>query len=300
MIRRIRSSWEKNWPEVHCAFRNGLPKFVLGRTPRLGDDEVPVFCYHAPERAGFSDDLRYLADNGYHTLNADELLQHVRGDTQAPRKSVVLTFDDGADALYQVVYPTLAEFGFRAVAFVAPYFHDHVHDLGASGRACTWDELQEMDASGVIDVQSHSYEHRYIPRWPEASPLCGVTAEPFIASPTTNRTLEQDLRLAKERLEQKLGKPVKHLGFPQYNGTSEAVETALALGYEGLWWGTLPGIPGNRVGTDPRRIVRISGEFLRRLPGLRRVSLASVLKTRYGANVRRWTGRDASAGHENG
>ena len=297
MIKNIRTSWEKNWPEIYCALRNGLPQFVLSPKPRLATGTVPVFCYHTPSAEVFSQDLRYLKRNGYHTLNADELLLNLRGETRPRGKAVVLTFDDGAHSLYHSTYPLLSKHGFKAVAFVAPYFHDHLQDPEAESRVCTWDELREMDASGVIDVQSHTYEHRYIPRWPEASPLCGVSAAPCIAATDTNRTLEQDFVLARERLEQELGKRVRHLGFPQYNGTPEAVRTALAVGYEGLWWGTLPGIPDNRIGADPTHIVRISGEFVRRLPGDDRVSLASVLRARYGANLRRWTGiHKASSG----
>jgi peptidoglycan/xylan/chitin deacetylase (PgdA/CDA1 family) len=291
MIAKLRNSWEKNWPEIHCAFSNGLPPFVLSSDPKPVSNGVPVFCYHVPDAKSFENDLCHLQRNGYHTLTADELLAYLNGTFEAPEKSVVLTFDDGPVDLYRVAFPLLQAYGFRGVAFVAPYFHDHAPIDVHESRACSWDELIEMNGSGVIDVQSHSYEHRRFPSWPEPAPLCGVTLGTNIAALPPERTLLEDLELARTTLEARLGKTVRHLGFPCYDGTPEAIAVGKDAGYEAFWWGTLPRVPVNRPARDAAsRIVRVSGEFVRRLPGDGRLPLASILAARYQGSLARLLG----------
>lgn len=74
---------------------------------------IPVLCYHnvsdvdghSPER--FREHLDAIADAGYRTISARELLSVVRGEMKAPRKSVVLTFDDGHISNWLTVVPEL-------------------------------------------------------------------------------------------------------------------------------------------------------------------------------------------------
>ena len=146
-----------------------------------------------------------------------------------------------------------------------------------------------MHGSGLLDFQSHTLEHRYIPRWPEAVPLTGV-APGFLRYRETTLGVEDDFRLARQVLESELNKPVHHLAFPRFAGSAEAVRIGQACGYRSFWWGVQPGRPSNRPGDDGTRIVRLSGEFLRRLPGRGRCSLTRLLRNRYLSAVRRRSG----------
>ena len=292
MIQKLRASWEKNWPEIHCALRRGLPQFLLSKSPRSPLQGIPVFCYHIPDAAGFEADLRYLRHNGYNTLTGDQLVSHLSGQQPAPPNSVVISFDDGSVEMYRTAFPLLQGYGFTAVAFIAPAFHENVPQGADHGRVCTWDELSEMHESGLVDVQSHTFEHRYLPRWPEPRELCGIVNGQAIALPDQSMSLSEDLARAKLTIENRLGKDVRHLCFPCYDGTAEAITAGKEVGYESFWWGVLPGVPDNRPGADAAlKIVRVSGEFLRRLPGEGRVSLGSIVGARHLGNLRRWTGR---------
>ncbi|SMP38396.1 polysaccharide deacetylase family protein [Desulfonatronum lacustre] len=301
MLRRLRSTWEKNWPEIRCAATGSVPDFVLARVPKQRTDAVPVFCYHDVVGPELRQDLEYLRQNGYATLIADELVAFLRGEFSLSGPSVVLTFDDCSRSLFQVALPLLERHGCRAVAFAAPKFHDLAEEVvGDEHRPCTWKELRVMRRSGFVDVQSHSLEHRYFPRWPEPVPLCGADArmnETVARGPARN--MDEDLRLAREILEARLGSGVRHLAFPMYDGTGEALRIGREVGYQSFWWGVLPGRPtncpalstGNRMNDPTDHIVRISAEFLRRLPGEGRISLGSILRARYGRTFQRWMGR---------
>ena len=291
MLHRLRLTWEKNWPEVRCAATRSVPDFVLSRDPQPGTDSVPVFCYHDVAGPELRTDLEYLRRNSYATLIADELIAFLRGEFALKGPSVVLTFDDCSRSLYETALPLLESFSSRAVAFASPGYHDLAETARESHqRPCTWAELTSLERSGVVDIQSHSLEHRYFPRWPEPVPLCG--AEPWMnerIARNKSRNMAVDVRMSREILEKNLDKSVRHLAFPKYDGTEEAVMVGQEVGYSSFWWGVLPGRPNNfQSETAALCIVRISGEFLRRLPGEGRATLKSIMGARYGRSCRRW------------
>lgn len=277
----LRASWEKNWPDIHCAFRKGFPEFVFARTPRPIGPGVPVFCFHTVSPDCFRADMRFLAENGYVAITADALGQHLAGENTAPQNSIVISVDDGALNLFRVIHPLLEAYDQQAVAFISPCFHperntgDLPHD-----RPCAWEEIRIMHDSGRVDFQSHTHQHRYIPRWPEPADLMGIDPEYADRLREPPLDLEEDLQTAKRVIEEKLSKTVRHLAFPRYDGTDEAVNTACKIGYRGFWRGTLPHRRDNPPGASPAHIVRISGEFLRRLPGTGRIGLGEILRNR--------------------
>ena len=89
---------------------------------------VPVLCYHKVSYSGgitpdkFREHLKYLKDNGYEAISARRLTDFMRGDTEIPAKSVVLTFDDCFICNWVYAIPLLEEFGFRGVFFCITNF----------------------------------------------------------------------------------------------------------------------------------------------------------------------------------
>ena len=71
---------------------------------------------------------------------------------QLPKRSVVITVDDGYASMYQHAFPVLKQYRFPATLFIYTDF------IGARD-ALTWNQMQEMVASGVIDIQPHSKTH---------------------------------------------------------------------------------------------------------------------------------------------
>jgi peptidoglycan/xylan/chitin deacetylase (PgdA/CDA1 family) len=287
-LKVVGNTWRKNWPEVRCGLSGGLPGFIFSKEPKDFDPAVPVFCYHVVDGHTFRADLSFLKHNGYTTLTADELLDHLESRKAAPPRSIVLSFDDGQLSLYRVAFPLLKEFNFKAVAFICPGLHRDrdADDARPDGGLCDWQQVREMHESGHVDFQPHTDGHRYVPRWPEALPLSGV--DPAVADRRRPPAVTQaeDFQQSRDKLEKQLDKTAVHLAFPQYYGTDDAIREARQAGYRGFWWGVLPGRPMNKPGDPADRIVRVSGEFVRRLPGENRLSLGILLKARYGRRPR--------------
>ena len=128
------------------------PEFVSRNGYRMS---VPVFVYHQIYHSFFRHQLSYLSKNGYKTFNTDEFYEMIHRPEGDSQKHIMLTFDDGLASLYDIAFPLLKKYGFTAVAFILP------HWVGKKGMV-TWDQVQEMHGSGVIDFQSHSYHHAAI------------------------------------------------------------------------------------------------------------------------------------------
>jgi peptidoglycan/xylan/chitin deacetylase (PgdA/CDA1 family) len=282
----------KNGPELKALFTGGIPSFVYSPRPRKPLAGIPVFCYHLVEKATFKADARFLKENGYTTLNADALLAVLQKKRPPGPCEVVLSFDDGAFNFYKVAFPLLTTYDLNAVLFVCPGLHRTAKDeTDAPNRLCTWEELLDMHRSGRVDIQSHTLEHRSIPRWPEPVPLTGIAPETVAGRRKSPTELADDLQTSKLLLEEALDKSVRHIAWPQYAFTTEAIALAKETGYEAFWTGTLPHHPLNHPAQkDANSVVRLSCEFVRRLPGTRRASLHSLLWKRYTQALRRkWT-----------
>jgi peptidoglycan/xylan/chitin deacetylase (PgdA/CDA1 family) len=122
---------------------------------------VPILCYHrfgprpsqlAVTPAAFEAQMDYLARNGYHVIPLSSLLGFLERGEPVPRKSVVLTIDDGYRSTYEVAFPILRKYGFQATVFL-------YSDFVGAPDALTWPQMKEMEASGLVNIQPHSKTH---------------------------------------------------------------------------------------------------------------------------------------------
>jgi hypothetical protein len=173
------------------------PRFVYNNV-KVDELGIPIFVYHSIANnntpdfvtlAEFKRHMEYLADNNYQTLSADELHGHLVYGKPVPKKSVVITFDDGRATLWTIAFPILKKYNFKAVSFIVPSMmseasvRPNLEDYKKKGRevsltelmnadisdmpAITWEEAKVMHASGQVDFQSHTLEHTLIYYTPE-------------------------------------------------------------------------------------------------------------------------------------
>jgi peptidoglycan/xylan/chitin deacetylase (PgdA/CDA1 family) len=182
---------------------------------------VPVLCYHnlAPEAKGrlvlavssFEQQMQYLADQGYRVVSLDELAAYTALGGQLPRKSVVLTFDDGYRSFLQYAYPILTKHGFTATLFV---YTDYV----GTRNAMSWDDLRRLADEGFT-IGAHSKSHNDLRRQQ------GETAEAF--GKRMQAELAQPLQLFRARL----GREPKFLAYPYGAQDDDVVRKVHDYGY---------------------------------------------------------------------
>lgn len=165
-VRQVRLKVARSMRDMPVELRRLLnkqyPTFVTSRKPSPLTNEIPVFMFHRVEKKGFREQLEFLKRNGYRTLSLEMFIAYLKGEAKFGEQAVFLTFDDGEKSLYQVAFPLLKEYGFHAAAFVIPHFIRNEPNHTSKKGMVSWPELEEMDKSGVVDVQSHSYYHDMI------------------------------------------------------------------------------------------------------------------------------------------
>ena len=132
---------------------------------------VVILMYHSllkdPARHGkyvvspdlFESDLKYLKEHGYSFVGMQELIDFVYSGAPLPKKSVVITFDDGYYNNYLYAYPLLEKYDAKMVISVIGKYTD-LYD-GEKPNAyyshVTWDMINEMLASGRVEIGNHTY-----------------------------------------------------------------------------------------------------------------------------------------------
>ncbi|MDD5252592.1 MAG: polysaccharide deacetylase family protein [Candidatus Omnitrophota bacterium] len=126
--------------------------------------QVPVLMYHSinsksdpvlyrlivkPE--SFARQMQFLKAHHYNVISLEELANLMREKKKIPRKTVVITFDDGFKDNYTYAYPVLKKLGLPATIFV---IYDEVGR--PQGDRLSWDEITEMHNSGLITIGSHT------------------------------------------------------------------------------------------------------------------------------------------------
>ena len=106
-------------------------------------------------------DFAFLRDSGYQPVTMEALIEFVHGSGDLPEKPIVLTFDDGYFSDYRYVYPLAQAYDMQVVLSIMGKVTD---ELTADGRTdiihphLTWPQIEEMAASGLVEIQSHGYD----------------------------------------------------------------------------------------------------------------------------------------------
>ena len=214
-----------------------LPVAPTATTPTEGVT-VPIIMYHSildnPSRAGdyvitpqqFEEDLQYLQQNGYTTVVMADLIAYVTEGKPLPDKAVVLTFDDGYYNNYHYAHPLLQQYGMRAVISPIGVWSDHYTDHPAErDRAnyshLTWEQLADMAASGVWEIQNHSYDLHRLEQHQK-----GAAKRTDESDSAYRLRLTADLTTAQQRLTDLVGVTPTTFVYP-YGAISDASQEVL-------------------------------------------------------------------------
>lgn len=234
---------------------------------------LPVLMYHhvsprpglvtcSPEN--FRAQMAWLADNGWRTLSTAAFAEALASG-EIPKKSVLVTFDDGYLDNWVYAHPVLEEFGQRATIFLitgwigdgprrphagqsgVPDVPTHKQAMAAAadgkpdGAFLRWSEVEAMRAAGTVDFHSHTHTHT---RWDRK----------IADQAARDAALADDLSASRTTLAARLGEATPHLCWPQGYFDAAYQRVARAAGFTHLYT-TEHGVVRNDV--DPARIPRL-------------------------------------------
>lgn len=188
--------------------------------------EMPIIMYHrvvdSPDEVGvhgtyvtkelFKKHMQLLKDNGYRTVTFKELAEDhlLTKRFDKGNKFVVLTFDDGYEDNYRVMFPILKEFGAKAVIFLLSeskyneWDVNNPHNPEKRFDLMSEEQVKEMAAYGV-EFGAHTKTH------------------PYLSSLPIEEAREQIVQ-CKQKLEQTYGQPFITFAYP-YGDLNDEVKS---------------------------------------------------------------------------
>jgi peptidoglycan/xylan/chitin deacetylase (PgdA/CDA1 family) len=125
---------------------------------------IPVLVYHRFDPAtpaattvttvAFESQLDVLTQEGYKLIFVNEVADIVLGKQSPPTGRVAaITIDDGHRSVFTVAFPIILRRHIPVTLFIYP------SAISRSKSNMTWEQLRQMRASGLVEIESHTYWH---------------------------------------------------------------------------------------------------------------------------------------------
>ncbi len=199
--------------------------WVLGEAEMArGAVRVPILVYHrfGPSAADpmtvttevFESHLRYFEKNDYTVIPLRYFVDYRLGKgPPPPPRSVVITTDDGHRSTYTEMLPLVRQYRIPVTLFIYP------SAISNAEYALTWNQLREMQKTGLFEIQSHSFWHPNFKK--EKQRRTADDYERFVATQLTR---------SRETLQGELGVPVDILAWPFGIYDDELIRKAVEAG----------------------------------------------------------------------
>lgn len=215
--------------------------------------DIPIFLYHSVKleleendrqdmvvtSAKFEEDLKYLKDNGYTSIDLETLIDYKNNSrTKLPKKPFVITFDDGYLNNYEYAYPLLKKYQTKAVIYTIVWSvgrDKFILNDNPITPHFTWEQGKEMVDSGLIELESHTFDmHNPDGLSYGYEQVCGFGLEPMDSESKEDHyeRIYKDIEKSKVLMEENWGISVKTIAYPygRYNDT--VIQVVKDLGFE--------------------------------------------------------------------
>ncbi len=183
--------------------------------------KLPIIMYHYVEYVKDENDLirkkldinPYLFEGHLRSLhNADYITYFIKdipdilgGNIENAKKTIFLTFDDGYEDFYTVVFPLLKKYQMKATIYI-------IYDFIGRKGFLTEKEIRELIESGLIEIGSHTLDHVYLKQAPES-------------------VIRKQIIESKKKFEERFGIEIKTFAYPYGAFTKEAIDIVKEAGY---------------------------------------------------------------------
>lgn len=177
---------------------------------------TPILMYHHVEASKqdeadkvnpevFERQMKLIKELGYETLSLDAYIKLRLAGKKVPRKTLVITFDDGYEDNYTQAFPILKKYGHAATIFL------HVDKIDTPGYL-RWNQIKEMKQH-KITFESHTLTHPHMPSFPQ-------------------EIQHRELLESKRILEKELGYPIEYVAYPAGAFNEATKKAARDAGYK--------------------------------------------------------------------
>lgn len=186
--------------------------------------KLPILLYHnvtsaysaeeeqlhiTPER--FREHMTALKESGFHPISFQEYYDYRVNGAFLPDKPIIISFDDGYITNYQYAYPILKELNMKATFFAVT--RSSFYPTAFPIPHYDWKMANEMQRSGLIEIESHSYTH------PKHTDL-------------TLQSIEQEARLSYYDIKTYLHKEPLVYSYPNGSFSKQTKQLVRKAGYQ--------------------------------------------------------------------
>ena len=163
----------------------------------------------------FQQQMAFLKKHHYHVIPLLEVVELLKTGQKIPPKTVVITFDDGYENNYTLVFPILKRYQLPATIFIISRFIGQEEQMyGRRVKFMTTAMVKEIADSGIVTIGSHTQHHLFLPK---------------VSDP---RMLEDEIIGSKKDLEGLLNKPVLTFCYPIGGYNPQVQEVVKNAGYK--------------------------------------------------------------------
>lgn len=202
-----------------------LKYFERGGLTVKGHQTVPILAYHkfseskadkmTVTASAFEEQMKFLKDKGYHVITLNQLFDFLDFKIQIPKKSVVITIDDGWRSTYDIAFPILKRYGYPATLFI------YTTLISGNKLTLNWDLINEMAGQG-IDLQCHTRTHRNL-----NAPVSKESFKEYFEA------IEKELLDAAKAIKMRTNREVQYLSYPFGNINHLGIALLKKQGYRG-------------------------------------------------------------------
>ena len=221
-------------------------QFAFSSNAFAAGSDVPILCYHdvggtvnneyTVTKDALKNQFSYLKANGYHPISLQQYIAFTKEGTPLPDKPVMLTFDDGYISFYNEVFPLLKEYNYPAMlAIVGSWMEYAPPDVG---KLVSWQQLREMDSSGLVSIASHSFRSHH---WVQMNVHDdrGEVLSTRMYNNGQYETIEafkqrvaSDLKESQQQFEKELGHKALAMVWPYGEYNMLTIDIAKSMGFE--------------------------------------------------------------------
>ncbi len=248
----IRNSQSNRITEKQNKLKNNPEPVITERLPIL------VYNQITPDGSGpyqlapeaFEEQLRYLSEAGYYSVNLGELHSAMHSKTPLPGKAVIITFDKGHLDFITYAWPLLKRYGFSAIVFLSTNDVDNPESPDNTSKnnlnMLDWKQVRQLSEEEVefgsyfslnqplsmlsyAEIVKESIRSRTIIEWETKKPIHAI-AYPFV---TVNDSIQYQ-PLAEDTTGHLIGSCGYLFGLTQNRGFAGLWDNPMALPRMGI------------------------------------------------------------------
>jgi peptidoglycan/xylan/chitin deacetylase (PgdA/CDA1 family) len=162
----------------------------------------------------FEGQIKFLRENGYNIVPLRDIVNFMTGRGTLPPRAVAITSDDGHRSVFTYMRPIVERYRIPVTLFIYP------SAISNASYAMTWEQLKELQATGLFQIQSHTYWHPNFNK--DKRRLSPADYQKFV-----------DMQMAKSKqvLERRMGAHVDLLAWPFGIYNDQLIAAARKAGY---------------------------------------------------------------------